>query len=769
MKISDIIISILLFPFLIHAQQFSRIESGAVVNDGGDSRSVNWVDYDNDGDLDLFITNGPSGGQNNFFYENMSDGTFIKINNLTITQDNAPSDGSTWADFNNDGFSDLFVANWYGENNLLYINNGDKTFTFLPDTSTRSGGFSESGSWADLNGDAFVDLFVANSGGDLKNFVYMNGTTEKFSRISGIGITEDGGTSRHMDFADFDNDGLLDLFVPNEDNEKNFLYKANNEAGFTKIMDGEIATNTASSFGSSWGDYDNDGDFDLFVANWGNQNNYLYRNEGNGSFSKITEGIVVNDHGYSVGSAWADVDNDGDLDLFVANAFSSSETNNFLYLNNGDGSFNKDTSIVSTEKGWGYGASFGDYNRDGYLDLAVAKCFNASENNALFLNNGGLNNWITLKLSGSVSNRSAIGARVRIKAVINGSETWQMRHVSGQNGYCGQNLELHFGLGDANKIDSVLVYWPSGQLQVLDQVIANQVLNIKETVPQGYLRPHFKADKRMGFGNTVVKFTDLSVFDDKMPVISYAWDFDDDDETDSIEKDPVWEYDSLGVYTVKLTVNNGLGSENKIFTDYIHIKRKPGTPVVLNTFPSRYDTTIAKREEIKFRVNAVDTSMYSLSYSWTLNGLEKSKDTTYAYRASSFNVPRTDTVSLEISNGYNIQSINWLINVINDVSSIEAGNTGFPLSYQLNENYPNPFNPTTIIKYTIPGNQASLTHVSLSVYDLIGRQVTKLVDKKHSPGEYAVTFDGANLSSGIYYYKIQSGSFSQVKRMLLLK
>lgn len=768
MKTPIVIINLLIFPFIICAQQFTGIESGPVVSDGGDSRAVNWIDYDNDGDPDLFITNGPSAGQNNFFYENNGDGTFTKIDNLLITRDGASSDGSTWADINNDGFDDLFVANWYGKSNLMYINNGDKTFSFLADTVSNSGGYSESASWADIDGDAFVDLFVANSGGDLKNFVYLNQATEKFSRISGIPISDDGGTSRHMDFADFDNDGLTDLFVPNENNEQNFLYHSGIN-GFTRVNDGEIVTNTASSFGSSWGDYDNDGDLDLFVANWGNQNNYLYMNNGNGSFSKISEGVIVNDHGYSIGSAWADVDNDGDLDLFVANAFSTSAANNFLYFNNGDGSFTKDTSMVSTEKGWGYGAAFGDYNRDGYLDLAVAKCFNASENNALYVNNGGSFNWITLKLSGTVSNSSAIGGVVHLKAVINGKDTWQMRHVSGQNGYCGQNLELHFGLGDASQADSIKVQWPSGQVDILDQVAINQVLNIQESVPQGFLRPHFKADKRMGFGKTVIKFNDLSIFDENMPIIAYAWDFDGDDITDSMDENPLWEYDSLGVFTVKLTVSNGQDSFSKTFNDYITIRREPGAPVILSSFPAAFDTTIAKREEIEFKINAVDTSLYPLNYFWSLNGIQKSTDTTYAYRASSFNVPRTDTVSLDVSNGYNTQNRQWLIRVVNDVLSLETENKLQPLSYQLNENFPNPFNPSTTIKYTVPGNQSSSIHVSIAVYDLIGREVAHLVNKDHYPGEYAVTFDAGNLSSGIYYYQMKSGTFNQVKPMVLLK
>ena len=750
-------------PFMLLAQQFTKIESGPAVSDGGDSRSINWVDYDNDGDLDLFITNGPAAGQNNYFYENNGNGTFTKIEDLVITQDKAPSDGSTWGDFNNDGHPDLFVANWYGKNNLLYLNNGDKTFSSLNDTASASGGHSESASWADVNNDAFIDLYVANSDGDLKNFVYINSTKEKFSRQSGFNIADDVGTSRHMDWADYDNDGDLDLFVPNENNEKNFLYQNNGDGTFSKITDGDIVNNRSSSFGSSWGDYDNDGDLDLFVANWSNQNNYLYKNNGDATFTRITEGIIVNDKGYSIGTAWADVDNDGDQDLFVANAFSPSATNNFLYINNGDGTFAKDTSLVSKENGWSYGASFGDYNRDGYLDLAVAKCFNANEDNALYLNNGGNNNWLTLKLSGTVSNRSAIGATAHVKAKIIENDVWQMRQVSSQNGYCGQNLELHFGLADAAQADSIIIKWPSGNQDVLTGVAANQVLVIEETIPEGFLRPHFKAHNKLGFGELDVIFSDLSI--SNPDIISYAWDFNNDAAVDSEDKNPSWLYDKLGIYTVKLTLSNGSDEQSKTFEDYIHLQRVPGVPVINKYFPSTFDTTILKREEINFRVSAIDTSEYPLSYSWYLDGMLKSNDSTYEYRSSAFGVPRTDSVRVDIFNGYNTSSIIWRVNVVNEITTIETSSDLIPQNFSLQDNFPNPFNPVTHITYTLP----RLSKVELSIYHITGEKIKTLVNKQQAAGEYTIRFDANNLASGIYFYTLKAGDFKESKRMAIIK
>jgi hypothetical protein len=191
--------------------------------------------------------------------------------------------------------------------------------------------------------------------------------------------------------------------------------------------------------GCAWGDYDNDGWLDLFVANLGPldpisrvsiapEDNFLYHNNGDGTFTKITSGSLVHDLGYSTGCAWADYDNDGFLDLFVSN-------------------------------GWG----------------------TKSENNFLYRNNGNTNNWINVRLVGTVSNRSAIGAKVRVEATIAGSTLWQMREISGGSNYGSQNdMRANFGLGDATNVETLRIEWPSGTVQELHAVAAKQFLTIAE-------------------------------------------------------------------------------------------------------------------------------------------------------------------------------------------------------------------------------------------------------------------------------------------------
>lgn len=482
MKLLLIVFQICILTQIIVSQQFTKLTTGSAVTDGGDSRAVNWIDYDNDSDLDLFVTNGPQAGQNNCLYRNDGNGTFTKITDVVIVQDGKASDGSTWGDYDNDGNIDLFVANWWGQPNLLYKNNGDGTFTFQSSLSPSIGNtHSETGSWGDYNLDGWLDLYVCNSSNNLRNLLYQNNGDGTFTHITDGAIVNDQHISRNADWIDYNNDGITDLFVTNEENQNEDLYKGNQDGTFTKITGLNIITATGSSTSSNWDDIDNDGDFDLFIANYGTLPNALYTNNGDATFTKVLQGPVATDNGNSFGSSFGDIDNDGDIDFIVTNAFTgAAQTNNYLYLNNGDGTFTKDSSNVTTDGGWSYGCAFGDYDDDGYLDLFVAKCFQANENNSLFKNNGGTNNWLKIDLQGTTSNTSAIGSIVKIKSNINGNPVWQMRRVAGQNGYCGQTLQLHFGLGDATQVDSILVIWPTGIQEIFENQPANEKLLIVE-------------------------------------------------------------------------------------------------------------------------------------------------------------------------------------------------------------------------------------------------------------------------------------------------
>ena len=484
MKKLFILISITSFSSL-SAQYFTKITNSPLSSTPGDSRSVNWVDVNNDGYLDCFISNGPRGGQNNSFYINNKKGNFIAVTADSIVHDHQPSDGATFADVDNDGDLDAFIVNWYNVNNLFYLNDGKGNFKRLHEGSfVNDKGYSETAAFGDYNKDGFVDLYVTNSEGLKNNFLYLNTGKGLFTKIAAGDPVTDTSYSRCASWCDIDNDNDLDLFVTNENKQSENLYRNDGNGNFTKLTDGVLLSDGGNTTSASWSDMDNDGDMDVFLTNDSGFNS-LFRNNGNFNFSKITTDACVADPSHSFSSAWSDVDNDGDEDLFVTNSFNGKKRmNSFFYLNKGDGTFIKNTSdIIATDTAWAYGCAFGDYDNDGFQDLAVATCrFNKTDDpDFLYHNNGNTNHWINIKLTGTQSNAAAIGARVFINAIIHGKISSQMREVSSQNGYCSQNdLRVHIGLNSATVIEEIKIRWPLGLIQTFKTVKADQFLIITE-------------------------------------------------------------------------------------------------------------------------------------------------------------------------------------------------------------------------------------------------------------------------------------------------
>jgi enediyne biosynthesis protein E4 len=484
-------------------QTFTRITSGAIVNDVAASRSVNWVDVNNDGYLDLFVSTGREGGQNDLLYINNgpdSGYTFRKVTNSPIVLDNLPSDGSSWADYDNDGNLDAATVAWYDSLNSLYRNLANGTFVSMSSSQiVTDRGFSETCTWGDYDNDGYVDLYVSNSGGTLRNSLYQNNGDGSFTRITVGSPVTDQYISRGANWVDYDNDGDVDLFVANESNQANNLYKnelkESGSATFTKITSGGLVTDISSSWSGSWGDYDNDGDLDVFIATGYPlaANDMLYRNNGDGSFTRILTGPQVTEGLRSGCGAWGDVDNDGDLDLFVTTAYNSASTRNLLYKNRlmetGSATFVRDSvgSIVN-DVGSSYGCAWGDFDNDGDLDMFVANTRNEAATNALYRNdNANGNHWLEMRSRGTSSNRSGIGTKMRIWFRINGQSVHQMREVDGQSGYCGQNLVQHFGLGSATIIDSMIIEWPSGIVDRHSNVTVDRIVTATEGGPLAFV------------------------------------------------------------------------------------------------------------------------------------------------------------------------------------------------------------------------------------------------------------------------------------------
>lgn len=569
---------------LVISQQFELVSNSPISTKANQSRSASFIDVNNDGHLDIFISNGKRGGENNQLFINQGDGTFAEDSNNLIVVDNKSSDGVTWGDVDNDGDLDVYVANWWDETNLFYLNNGKGEFSQQKTEAFLQTGYSETASWADYDKDGDLDLYVTNSsldGLNNKNFFIKNNGDGRFTLEANQNITRDFKNSRNVSWTDIDNDGDLDLFIANESSTANQLF-LNNNGSFTEVTSGDLVTSAKSSMGCSWADYDNDGDLDVFVTNL-KEGNQLFNNQGNGNFQLVSSS-TVGQTGSSFGSIWGDVDNDGDLDLFVANAdFSGTKVSSFFYLNNGDGSFTKvTTGPVATYSGGTFGAAFGDYDNDGDLDLVTANTTDVAETNALYRNLGNANHWVNISLKGIMSNASAIGAKVKIKATIGGKSVWQMREVTSQSGYnCFSSLRVHFGLGDATNIDSLVIEWPLGLKETFTNVAIDKFHSYEEPITKSFLRANFRIG---AIGSTTpptnnaitynigenVQFVSTSVID-STETVTYSWDFDNDGTEDANEKNPVFVFSKAGTYTVKLTIKNSVNESSITRTDYLTI------------------------------------------------------------------------------------------------------------------------------------------------------------------------------------------------------
>jgi hypothetical protein len=449
----------------------------AIVADSGLTYGSFWIDYDRDGNDDLFTTGYNPG---NVLYHNNGDGSFTKIIEGSVVSDTGCV-GACLGDFDNNGASDVFVCRIDGVNRL-YLNDGSGAFVAFTDGDI---GLDVRASWnaagADYDGDGWLDLYVTNhwmfdpeapSAPQLYRNI-MGALTLQDNAAVGLEPDE----SRCPSWCDYDNDGDPDLFI-SRNSPHHGLFENQGDGSFVSVTSSVVVTDMNGA--GSWADFDNDGDFDLFTTNMRGRENKLYRNLGNGEFERYLESPIATDSGFFNCAAWADYDNDGDLDVYVTADSTGHPRLNAFYRNNGDGSFQRITEgDAASDLEPSSSAAWADYDNDGDLDLFVANL--SAGTNALYRNELSGTTWIAVNCRGTVSNRDAIGARISVKATINGAPVRQLRQVSNQTGYCSQSsLRQHFGLGQAETVDSVVVEWPSGYVDVLVDVAVNQLLTVHE-------------------------------------------------------------------------------------------------------------------------------------------------------------------------------------------------------------------------------------------------------------------------------------------------
>lgn len=491
--------------------------SNLVESDGGGAA---FLDYDQDGLLDLYVTNGnyneilsknqetPDKKESeNKLYRNKGNGTFEDVTRKTKTGDRGYGMGVTVGDFDNNGYPDIYISN-FGPNVLLK-NNGNGSFTDVTNKAGVAGDDCSVGAtWLDYDKDGYLDLYVGNyiTFDPQYNYYYApdgfpgpmayDGTPDVLYHNNGDGTFTDvtkemnvynkDGRAMGVGAADYDNDGWVDIFVSN-DHMVNYLYHNNQGKVFEdRGTSSGVAFNQVGeatiSMSVAFGDYNNDGLMDLFVSD--NAYCSLHTNEGNGVFSEMSyKAGIAAACGQFVGwsSAFFDYDNDGDLDLFKVNGelkhlYGQEDQ---LFENEGNGKF-KDVSVQRgnyfQEEHVGRGAAFADYDNDGDIDAFIV---NLEEKAILLRNNKGNNNhWISLNLIGEESNRDAIGTRITISA---GGKKQYTQKVSA-SGYLSQNdPRIHFGLGNETKVDTIEIVWPTGKIQKLTNIDAGQVLTIKES------------------------------------------------------------------------------------------------------------------------------------------------------------------------------------------------------------------------------------------------------------------------------------------------
>jgi enediyne biosynthesis protein E4 len=477
-------------------------ETYGLDNAGFFGHAVAMADYDNDGYIDIFVGNAfddPS-----VLYHNVNGTRFEEVP-IPQPTPSGTAGGASWGDYDNDGDVDLYLALQKKSPHGLYRNDGGVFTNVAKAMGVASNNFEYSlhTGWVDFNNDGKLDLFTSNHG--QRNNLFINQGDKFVDLASQLGISDARAYSKGFTWGDFDNDGDQDVYVVRTFEGlkgKSYLFRNDNfqlvEVGAAYHVDGSDINMgnriSGEHYGTAFGDYDNDGYLDIYascVQGW----NHLYHNEKGLDFKEVAlqlrcaDGDTSNQtNDFSSSCAWGDYDNDGDLDIFVPgdDIHPTKRSADRLYRNDGPAGFTEvgqEYGMGDTQEG--YGCAWGDIDNDGDLDLYVAilgttesKGANGGGFDKFWVNElGNLNSWIEINLVGTTSNRSGIGARIRCVT----DTLSQIREVTGASGYVSQNmLRAHFGFAKRTNIDSIIIRWPSGTIDKYANVSVNQILTMTE-------------------------------------------------------------------------------------------------------------------------------------------------------------------------------------------------------------------------------------------------------------------------------------------------
>lgn len=479
-------------------------------------------DFNNDGYLDIVTSDWGLDGQMHYF-KNDQKGNYIDCSEKSSLGRFKGGLNIIQADYDNDGYMDVFVLRgaWMGvygqQANSLLHNNGDDTFT---DVTRKSGLFSENptqaGVWRDFNNDGWLDLFIGNESSVRKNQNYPcelyisngDGTFKEVARIAGCNITD---FVKGVAAVDYDNDGLQDICTSGTDGYRTLLKNKGMKNGipiFENVTEkAGLADVIMGTFPIWFWDYDNDGWQDIFVCGYqasfsmaytagaealkmpnNSSKMYLYHNNHDGTFSNVSEQAGLNKSVFAMGANFGDIDNDGFLDMYLGtgNPDYKSLVPNRLFRNMGNGKFADVTvsgRVGNLQKG--HAVAMTDMDNDGDQDIFIevgGAYIGDSYNNSLYLNPGQNDNrWINLRLEGTETNRSAIGAKVKVVFTENGTKRVLYREVNSGGSFGSSSLRREIGIGQAKMIDEISISWPkTGKVQVFKNIKPNQFLKIQE-------------------------------------------------------------------------------------------------------------------------------------------------------------------------------------------------------------------------------------------------------------------------------------------------
>jgi hypothetical protein len=911
-------IYIILGVFLIFQNVLFAQPSSLYFNDVGpavnaevslNTHGGGFFDFNGDGWADIFVVHNfsviPDFYRDHALFKNLGNGTFQYWTNQAGTAGyNTSAQGLTAGDYDNDGDVDICIGMGYYYPpktatglTQLYRNNGNDMFTDITTSSGVGVAHNRQGRCLvsfDYDNDGWLDLLVETT--PVLDLLRNNGGLS-FSYVTwqaNLGVTTDGEDVFGFAIGDVDNDNDLDIYFPRTI-ANSIFYRNNGDGTFTNATGASGLPSDNLNEGAVFFDYNNDGWLDLFLrgSQYYKKNSVcrLYKNNGNGTFANVswTSGIAYVPAGdeYGGGLTTGDFDNDGYIDLFVVDP--KSNGNRFFY-NNGNGTFTNIASAVNLRNNLNYWcAPAADYNHDGYLDLYMCRNgFDTSPlfNATLYENIGGSNHWFHVKLIGGMpqsgkSNRSAIGARVFSYT----EDKLQMRQVCGGTSFAMNSLEVEFGLGQYEKVDSLVIYWPSGETQKIYNIPVDTLIAVGEFNGSQYFRPFI-------ISGEVVYYTQTEKVSDVRMVMS-------GDASDSSATDSFGLYDLSNVpggvgitvtpkktsgedignnvitaWDAHLTASYFVGSDTlgsgqiysadvdqngkvELFDAALIARYAVGLNSAQNNRTGQWRFTPLSRQYPVMVTDYDDQDFTAfvigdVSGNWSLNGslsktgdiempsrsiplaavseelvvpigvvepvdlfaadiwlrydpqklqildivpAEKFGNFNLVYNESSYGLVKiamygTQAVSLpgelihivmEIADSEKketeIQCEKFLINEV----SVEMGSIFIStdvnqpsaetvLEYRLDENYPNPFNPDTEIHYALkkPGN------VSLKIYDIQGRQIRTLMDVFQTEGSHVVIWDGKNdngrdVSSGVYFCRLISGSYTHTIRMIKTK